>query len=320
MTFKLAWLLPPIAGAIIGYATNVVAIKMLFRPLKEYRVFGIRVPFTPGILPKERSKLADSIGRMVETELLTPEILRKRLTSPDVTEGLRKALSGYTEKILTMPAAQWLPGISGYIVSGAKAVYPYASGAVINFLRRDEIRETIEAQLRQIITKAILELNIFQRLLITAGQYDKTINEKIPDIVNDLVLQLDNLLKSEEGEGKIIGVVENQINKIPEDRPDFCLRQILAPLGSWVGPDPKEKLDLFLAEKILNTAIEQIDSLLTTIDIKSMVAERINSLDMLRVEKLILDVLAGQLWWIDIFGGILGFLIGIFQTFLSIFL
>ena len=43
------FVVPPIAGAIIAYITNVIAIKMLFRPLNEIRVFGIRVPFTPGI-------------------------------------------------------------------------------------------------------------------------------------------------------------------------------------------------------------------------------------------------------------------------------
>ncbi|MDR1636833.1 MAG: DUF445 family protein, partial [Treponema sp.] len=67
------WLVPPLAGAFIGFLTNVLAIRMLFRPLKELRIFGIRLPFTPGILPRERRRLADSIGRMVERELLTPE-------------------------------------------------------------------------------------------------------------------------------------------------------------------------------------------------------------------------------------------------------
>ncbi|MDR0302848.1 MAG: DUF445 family protein, partial [Treponema sp.] len=51
-------MVPPIAGAIIGFVTNVVAIRMLFRPLKEIRFLGARLPFTPGILPKQRQKLA----------------------------------------------------------------------------------------------------------------------------------------------------------------------------------------------------------------------------------------------------------------------
>jgi uncharacterized membrane protein YheB (UPF0754 family) len=40
MNSYLLWIIPPLAGAIIGYVTNAVAVKMLFRPLREIRVFG----------------------------------------------------------------------------------------------------------------------------------------------------------------------------------------------------------------------------------------------------------------------------------------
>ena len=33
----LPWILPPLLGAIIGYVTNRIAIKMLFRPLNPKR-------------------------------------------------------------------------------------------------------------------------------------------------------------------------------------------------------------------------------------------------------------------------------------------
>ncbi|GHV18224.1 hypothetical protein FACS189493_7280 [Spirochaetia bacterium] len=108
------WLIPPVVGAVIGYVTNAVAIKMLFRPLNEIRLFrfrkkngektpGFRLPFTPGILPRQRHKLADSIGSMVERELLTPEILRERLRREDVRAAIEGAISRYIETILTVP-------------------------------------------------------------------------------------------------------------------------------------------------------------------------------------------------------------------------
>ncbi len=40
--------LAPLVGAFIGYATNHVAIRMLFRPLKPCRLFGLRLPLTRG--------------------------------------------------------------------------------------------------------------------------------------------------------------------------------------------------------------------------------------------------------------------------------
>ena len=61
----LPWLAPPILGAVIGYVTNRIAIQMLFRPRTEKRILGVHVPFTPGIIPKNRNELAKSIARAV---------------------------------------------------------------------------------------------------------------------------------------------------------------------------------------------------------------------------------------------------------------
>lgn len=57
-----------------GYVTNWIAVKMLFRPRKEIRVFGKRLPFTPGVIPRGQGRLARAVGNVVETQLLTPEI------------------------------------------------------------------------------------------------------------------------------------------------------------------------------------------------------------------------------------------------------
>ncbi|MDH3349224.1 MAG: DUF445 family protein, partial [Desulfobulbaceae bacterium] len=59
------YIAPPLLGGFIGYLTNKIAIRMLFRPLKAWRVFGIRVPMTPGVIPSKREKLAVNIGEMV---------------------------------------------------------------------------------------------------------------------------------------------------------------------------------------------------------------------------------------------------------------
>lgn len=46
-----------VVGAIIGGVTNVIAIRMLFHPFKPYYIFKFRVPFTPGLIPKDAKKL-----------------------------------------------------------------------------------------------------------------------------------------------------------------------------------------------------------------------------------------------------------------------
>ena len=48
------YFVPPLVGAFIGYLTNKIAIKMLFRPLKPWKIMGIRIPMTPGVIPSKR--------------------------------------------------------------------------------------------------------------------------------------------------------------------------------------------------------------------------------------------------------------------------
>ena len=313
------WLLPPLIGAVIGYITNAVAIKMLFRPLNEIRVFGMRLPFTPGILPRQRRILAQSIGGKVERELLTPEILRARLAQPDIREGLRTALEEYTGNVFNTPPKKWLDLISGYVIEGAEAVYPEAADALGRFLRQKEIRENIEAQARIVLSRTILEMNVFQRFVIAAGQYDRTLDEKLPGIVEDLLNQAEALFRSPEMKRKLIKSLEQELRALPEKRPDLTLEKILALGKSQANDSPNTRLDSFLVEQILTTADAQAEALLNTINVKKLVADRIDSLDMLKVERIILDVLAGQLRWITVFGGILGALIGFSQVFLSLF-
>lgn len=78
------YIVTPIVGAIIGYTTNWIAIKMLFRPYTEKRIMGIKVPFTPGLIPNERERIALAMGEVIEEYLLTEEVLLNELTSESV--------------------------------------------------------------------------------------------------------------------------------------------------------------------------------------------------------------------------------------------
>ena len=53
--------LRPVIGAGIGYITNWIAVKMMFRPIKEYKIGKLRIPFTPGIIPKNKERISAAI-------------------------------------------------------------------------------------------------------------------------------------------------------------------------------------------------------------------------------------------------------------------
>jgi uncharacterized membrane protein YheB (UPF0754 family) len=65
-----------VIGAFIGYITNCLAIKMIFRPYRQYSVFGYRIPFTPGLIYARRSEIAKNIGVVVEQDLLHKEKIK----------------------------------------------------------------------------------------------------------------------------------------------------------------------------------------------------------------------------------------------------
>ncbi|MGG4490170.1 DUF445 family protein [Metabacillus idriensis] len=70
-------------GAVIGGITNHLAIKMLFKPHNAKYLFGKKIPFTPGLIPKRRAELADQMGKMVVGHLLTPDGIRRKLANAD---------------------------------------------------------------------------------------------------------------------------------------------------------------------------------------------------------------------------------------------
>jgi uncharacterized membrane protein YheB (UPF0754 family) len=91
---------------VIGYVTNDIAIRMLFRPLAEKRLFGLRLPFTPGVIPRQRYELAESIARMVSSELITPDAVRGQMASAGFRERLESSVQSLLGDLLDRPLTE----------------------------------------------------------------------------------------------------------------------------------------------------------------------------------------------------------------------
>lgn len=86
---KLKYIIGAAVGAVIGYITNWLAIKMLFKPYNEKRVMGMKIPFTPGLIPKEQRRIAKSVGDAVGEHLLTEETITNALSSDTMKQHIR---------------------------------------------------------------------------------------------------------------------------------------------------------------------------------------------------------------------------------------
>ncbi len=144
----LFFFLPPLIGAVIGLFTNWLAIKMLFRPLKAYSLLGLRIPFTPGILPRERSGIAQSLGATVSEDLLTRDAVEARLSSPGFKAALEEALAQGGARVLELKAGGLGRGLNPEL---ADALRKSASRAVASLAASEPFKAGADAAVKLIM-------------------------------------------------------------------------------------------------------------------------------------------------------------------------
>ena len=89
----------PLIGAVIGYCTNYIAVKMLFRPLYPVKIGNRTLPFTPGIIPRGKSRLAKALGSAVGDHLITKQDLEDMLLSDGVKNTIVSRISEGIQKV-----------------------------------------------------------------------------------------------------------------------------------------------------------------------------------------------------------------------------
>ncbi|MFW5777140.1 MAG: DUF445 family protein, partial [Spirochaetota bacterium] len=77
-----------------------------------------------------------------------------------------------------------------------------------------------------------------------------------------------------------------------------------------VSPEQKARIDRFLTARLQTLVSRRVPEVIAGLDVYTMVVEKIEALDMESVEQLLLMVIARHLKWINLFGALLGSLIG----------
>ena len=153
------YVIPPLAGLVIGYFTNDIAIKMLFRPYRAYYLGSVKVPFTPGLIPENQSRLAQKISDAIMGSLLTPEELHKlarRLLEPERVKGAIQWLLELAVDRLQNPKQQeQTAAVLGHILAD---LFGESLPRLIRALARQE--NFLEEQLNQIFDSVLLEVRL----------------------------------------------------------------------------------------------------------------------------------------------------------------
>ena len=316
--FDYNYIFAPLLGALIGYITNALAIRMLFRPHKAKYLFGIHIPLTPGIIPKEKGRIAQSIGQVISNNLMSSDVLEQYLLSENMVQKLRGAIIGFFEKqkVNNEAVGQFLghyltddeilnlrgnikSNLSGqihYRLSNSNIGDKVAHIAVENVIVKlyeddsDGFFETL-ISIPRMIANSVLGL------IVSAlqGPAERFLSERIDDMIRN---------NSQEMVSNLIGAeIDSILNK--------HIDELLA------GKDVLlEKLTDKAVNMYRNVVTEHLPRILETVDISKIVSERINEMDVAETEKLILRIMKKELKAIEWLGALLGLLMGAINIFI----
>lgn len=192
------FIIPGILGGIIGFFTNWLAIKMLFRPYEEKYFLGLKLPFTPGLIPKEQKRIAINIGETVESYLLSPESIIKFIDE----EGLKKKIkTSINDLLIKLRREKFL--VKELLGKNMDNEYPV-------------FRKVINREIKNLILNEIKDekhMN-FLKIFILNKLNDKKLNKEIIDYIE---LEFKEFISGKDFENILNDLVKKQKDSILKD-------------------------------------------------------------------------------------------------------
>lgn len=149
---------PPVVGGIIGYFTNDIAIKMLFRPYRPLYLGKQQLPFTPGLIPRNQERLAKRISDTIMGSLLTPEELQKLAQRLLQTERVQSALLWLLKLALEQLQGNTQQKTAKVLAGILHDLLGQTLPRLLKVLARQE--DFLETQLNQIFDQVLLEFRL----------------------------------------------------------------------------------------------------------------------------------------------------------------
>ncbi len=298
----LHFIAPPVVGGVVGYFTNDLAIRMLFRPLKPVYLFGDKLPMTPGMIPKNKERLAAGIGDMVSGKLMSSDVLAETLLSPEMLDKVRGKVTDFVAKQrqnntpISMALAQLI---------GADTV--------------TSVVDTVKSSVDQRITEKMSDPSLSE---FDTQSIMKSINEQLQsnflyqiggallgcfvDVESKVRNMVSNVLS-----GEAVELVKNMVHS----ETDKFLQKPVSSLFTQ-GDDKVNKIADAVVELYRKVVTDKLPEILKTIDIKQVVHNRIINMDVLEMERMILDICDKELRAVVWLGAVLGSIIGCINIFI----
>lgn len=282
----------PLIGGLIGLLTNGIAIKMMFRPLKPVYIGKFRLPFTPGIIPKEKERIARAVGRVVGSDILDDDTIKKALLSDNVHDKINSKMDEILKeyKEMDISVGEYLENKNH--LEMVDRMESKASENISEYIRK----KMIDADVGMLIVEtAFTEISAKLNPMILAIAGNAINSAKAP-----IALKINNMVDEKAGV-MVKEYIDDEYKKITE----YPVGKAVSEIDSKY-PELKEKI----WEAYTSLIEKKLKKMLETFNVANVVEQKIIELDIEEMEKLILAIINKELNAIIYLGGVLGIIMG----------
>ncbi len=275
-------------AGIVGYYTNFLAIKMLFQP-KQGKVLGWE-----GLVPKNKPKIAKSLGESIQNRLLAPEIILNYIYEKNLIEiGTRKISSWIDEtlanekvrhtistKIISVIREKGPEALSSAfdisedvlkkIAQNPDEIIKYwgiARERIIDYIKSEENREKIGFMLKKVMLEEMPKLSTalnaaIDGYLANKKTFGTSIGKSLKKLVSfdDEAIKdlLEKFVKDPETGEQFMGILDTLVVEIQTklNAPE-TQNYIISQVGSWVND-----LSSYARQNVLPAGIERLQEIL----------------------------------------------------------
>lgn len=289
----------PLIGAVIGYITNDIAIRMLFHPYRPLYIGKFKLPFTPGIIPKEQARIAKSLGQVVSEMLLCEEALKQALISDEVIknfelyidEGIERyklnehTISEELNRVIPVETTEEIK--RGIVDKATLAIEKYVLEKNIGEVAAEALSNQIKEQSNGKLATLLLPL------------FEGNIKVFIKNTVNDFLNNNIRAYSSEIIKNTIVDIENKKVCELAKEN-DAGIQELKAHI-------------VYAYKTVVETKLKDI---LLSLKIDKIVENKIMTFKASELEDLIFGIMKKELKSVVNLGAVLGMLIGFVNAFI----
>ncbi len=187
----------------VGFLTNVLAIKMIFRPYQPKKIAGLQVPLTPGLFARNQERFAIAVGDFVQDDLLEPYRIsslfqQKRseienLIHAEMSKNNYRRVRALTRVSSTLIATKTVDWLADFIYQDSEKISEGLVGNIENWEITSDLLLKIKENIIEVYQEIEIEENILSDIILKINDYFLTKDQALNNYISSD--QKDNLVE-----------------------------------------------------------------------------------------------------------------------------